>query len=321
LFSKVVIKPRRSWRQHLALALQGFLIGTVDAVPGVSGGTVALLLGIYEELVQSIRAVADFSLLKRFKSESWRVVVNDLPLRFLIVVALGILAGAFTLAHSLEWALEHYPRFVWALFFGLVVASAMIVSRRVVRWRLVHGGLLLLGVVAAYGLSGLVPVSTPDTIPLFFLSGLAAICAMILPGVSGALVLVILGKYEDVLAAVTGFKVLPLMAFALGAVLGLGLMSRLLTWLLKRFHDVTIAFLSGLMLGSLRRLWPWKTYLEGDGVSLSPEAAWVNYWPEVWNIETVLVVATMVTGFGLVWLLEGLAARRQEMPVAEREAV
>jgi putative membrane protein len=301
----------RSWRDYLSLIAQGFLIGTVDAVPGVSGGTVALLLGIYEELIRSIRSMADLKVVRKlFRPREWGYLWSQTPWRFLLAVVLGILGGAFTLAHTLEWALIHHPQVVWALFFGFVLASTLLVSRRVQRWKPHYAGLFLAGGAVAFALAGAMALSTPKALWAFFLSGFAAICAMILPGVSGALVLVLLGKYQDVLNAVTSFQVLPLVVFGLGALLGLSLMVRLLTRLLRRYHDATLTFLCGLMAGSLRRLWPWKAW----GEEYEETTAFVemvnNTWPSFTELETWGLLGLMGVGFVVVWWLERLAHGR-----------
>ena len=307
--------PRRSLLDYLTVTLRGFLMGTADAVPGVSGGTVALLVGIYEELIQSIRAVADLRHLQRVFRLQFKALLDELPWKFLLALVLGIFAGAVTLAHLLENLLETQPLFVWAFFFGLVAASAVVVARRVRVWG--SGGVLLLvsGAVITYLVVGLVPMDTPDTFLAFFLSGMIAICAMILPGISGAFILVLLGKYQDVLAAVTGLDLPRLIVFLLGAVVGISLFSRVLGWLFRRFHDVTISLMIGLMVGSLRKLWPWKGEPAGLGEALAPATgeSLINVLP-AWNLETLLVIGIALAGFGLVVGLEGLASRRKMAP-------
>lgn len=305
--------PSRTLVDYLSLTLRGFLMGTADAVPGVSGGTVALLVGIYEELIQSIRAVADLRHLQRVFRLQIKPLLDELPWKFLLALVLGIFAGAVTLAHLLENLLKTQPLFVWAFFFGLVAASAVVVARRVRMWGAGSIFLLVLGAVLTYLVVGLVPMDTPDTLLAFFLSGMIAICAMILPGISGAFILVLLGKYQDVLAAVTGLDIPRLVIFLLGAIVGISLFSRVLGWLFRRFHDATIALMIGLMLGSLRKLWPWKAELGGMGGN-SPEIGELvmNVLP-AWSMETFLVIGVAVLGFGLVVGLEGLAARRKEV--------
>lgn len=171
--------------------------------------------------------------------------------------------------------------------------------------------LLATGTASAYVVIGLVPVNTPDTLLAFFLSGIIAICAMILPGISGAFILVLLGKYEDVLAAVTGFDLLRLVVFMAGAVIGISTFARVLGWLFRRYHDQTIALMIGLMVGSLRRLWPWKAQQPFPGEALPQEIAesLSNILPQ-WSGETAAVIGVMLAGFGLVLGIEILAARR-----------
>ncbi|GAP09881.1 predicted membrane protein [Bellilinea caldifistulae] len=306
--------PRRSLLDYLTITIRGFLMGTADAVPGVSGGTVALLVGIYEELIQSIRAVADLRHLQRVFRLQFKALLDELPWKFLLALVLGIFAGAVTLAHLLENLLETQPLFVWAFFFGLVAASAVVVARRVRVWGGANVLLLIGGAVITYLVVGLVPMDTPDTFLAFFLSGMIAICAMILPGISGAFVLVLLGKYQDVLAAVTGLDIPRLIVFLLGAVVGISLFSRVLGWLFRRFHDATITLMIGLMLGSLRKLWPWKGESAGVGEILTPGGgeSLINVLP-AWSGETLLVAVVALFGFGLVVGLEGLAARRKMM--------
>ncbi|MCX7976221.1 MAG: DUF368 domain-containing protein [Bellilinea sp.] len=306
--------PSRTLVDYLSVTLRGFLMGTADAVPGVSGGTVALLVGIYEELIQSIRAVADLRHLQRVFRLQIKPLLDELPWKFLLALVLGIFAGAVTLAHLLENLLETQPLFVWAFFFGLVAASALVVARRVRVWGVGSIFLPVLGAVLTYLVVGLVPMNTPDTLLAFFLSGMIAICAMILPGISGAFILVLLGKYQDVLAAVTGLDIPRLVIFLLGAVLGISLFSRVLGWLFRRFHDATIALMIGLMLGSLRKLWPWKGEVAGMGEALAPEIgeSLINVLPAL-SMETFMVIGVAVLGFGLVVGLEGLAARRKEV--------
>lgn len=305
------IKQKRSLLEYLGLTARGFLMGTADAVPGVSGGTVALLVGIYEELIQSIRGVADLKHLKRVFKRQFGSLLAELPWRFLAAVVVGILAGAVTLAHVLESLLQHAPLYVWSFFFGLVAASAIVVARRVRRWNMLTAVLLATGTASAYVVIGLVPVNTPDTLLAFFLSGIIAICAMILPGISGAFILVLLGKYEDVLAAVTGFDLLRLVVFMAGAVIGISTFARVLGWLFRRYHDQTIALMIGLMVGSLRRLWPWKAQQPFPGEALPQEIAesLSNILPQ-WSGETAAVIGVMLAGFGLVLGIEILAARR-----------
>ena len=189
-------------RRHLGLFLRGLCMGSADVVPGVSGGTMAFILGIYEELVESIRAVARPPFLRALLGRRWGEAFAILNWRFLLAVGGGIVVAILSLARALSWLLVHRPVLLWSFFFGLVLAAVVVVSTRVQRWTWPLGISLAVGTVGAYVLVGLVPVQTPDAPWFLFLSGALAICAMILPGISGAFILVLLGKYQYVLQAV-----------------------------------------------------------------------------------------------------------------------
>lgn len=244
-------------QRSLRLVLTGFAMGLADLIPGVSGGTIAFLSGIYEELLESIKQVSGPTL-RQLLQGHWRAALDSVPWRFLVPLLAGLFGAIFSLAHLLAWLLTTYPVFVWAFFFGLVLASTWVVLKRVVRWDTADVVTFIVAGLAAYVLVGLVPVQTPATLPLLFVSGMIAICAMILPGISGSFILLLLGKYEQVLHAVTERDVLPLAVFAAGCAIGLSLFARFLTWLFAHHHDISVAALSGIMLGSIRKIWPWK---------------------------------------------------------------
>src|SRR3989344_6364820 len=199
---KITTPKKRTSREYLGLVARGFAMGSADVVPGVSGGTMAFIFGFYEELIQSIRSIAqpDFiqALVKLNIKEAFFIV--NAP--FLLSVLGGIVLAILTLSHSLEYALETYPELVWSFFFGLVLASIFVVRKRIARWNFQLVSIMLIGALASYTIVGLVPVQTPDTWWFLILSGALAICAMILPGISGAFILVLLGKYEFALNAV-----------------------------------------------------------------------------------------------------------------------
>lgn len=225
-----------------SLIAKGFCMGAADIVPGVSGGTMAFILGIYEELIDSI---ADFGTRNFFRR-----------LPFLVPVGAGILLAIALLSIPLEYVLASYPAYVWSFFFGLVLASVFVVSKRIRTWSIPLILTLVLGVIIAYRIVGLVPVATPET-PLFLIfSGAIAICAMILPGVSGAFLLVLLGKYEFILSAVNERDFMTIFYVGIGALIGIVLFARVLKWLFDHYHDLTVTLLIGLMIGSLRKIWP-----------------------------------------------------------------
>jgi len=255
---ETTIRQRRTLRDYILIGLRGVAMGASDIVPGVSGGTMALILGIYEELIESIRDVARPEVFKAALRFDVRELLRLINWPFLLAVAVGILTAIFTLSRGLEWLFANQPVLLWSFFFGLVLASVITVSKRLRRWTPTMFLILAVGAVAAFLLIGVVPVSTPETWWFIFLSGALAICAMILPGVSGAFILVILGKYQFVLSAVNDGNFAVILLVLLGAVVGLLTFAQLLGWLFRRYHDRTVALLTGLMLGSLRKVWPWK---------------------------------------------------------------
>ena len=255
---------------YLLLALKGCAMGMADVIPGVSGGTIAFISGIYTELIESIKKLGGPSLrlLATLRlREFWREINGN----FLAAVFVGILVAVFSLARAMTYLLEHYPIEIWAFFFGLIVASALLVARDVTRWNAASVVSLLCGIAVAWWITVASPSQTPETWWFILLSGAIAICAMILPGISGAFILLLMGKYQFILNAVSSFDIGILALFATGAVAGLVSFSHVLSWLLRRYHDVTISLLMGFMVGSLNKVWPWKetaeTYLDSHGVA------------------------------------------------------
>ena len=234
--------------QYLLLTLKGCAMGMADVVPGVSGGTIAFISGIYEELIESIKSV-DATALRllgtlRLK-EFWRHING----RFLLPVLLGIAIAIFSLARLMTYLLTNHPIAIWSFFFGLIVASALLVAKQI-------------GAAAAWWITVATPAETPDTRWFILLSGAIAICAMILPGISGAFILLLLGKYQFIMQAVGDLNVPVIVIFVVGAAAGIISFSHLLSWLLKHWHDVTVAVLMGFMVGSLNKVWPWKEVVE-----------------------------------------------------------
>ncbi len=252
------VRANRTLKDYGVLVLKGVAMGASDIVPGVSGGTMAFILGFYEELIHSIRAVGRPEFLGAALRLRIKEALQILNWPFLLAVGTGILLAILTLAPGLEWSLENQPVFLWAFFFGLIVASVITVSRRVGHWKLTVILGLLVAVVGAYFLVGAVPAQTPNSWWFLILSGAVASCAMILPGLSGAFILVLLGKYEFVLNAVNSRDIISIALIGIGAVIGLVTFAQILSYFFKRYHDVTVAVLIGLMVGSLRKVWPWK---------------------------------------------------------------
>jgi putative membrane protein len=302
----------RSFPDYIILGVKGICMGASDVVPGVSGGTMAFILGIYEELINAIKSF-DLKCFQFLVTLKFRTLLDRISWRFLLAIGIGIFAAIFTLARILSWLLQNSPVFIWSFFMGLILASVVSVSRRVEEWRVLIGLFLIGGTLGAYFLVGLVPVATPDAPWFLFLCGAVAICAMILPGISGAYILVLLGKYQYVLDAVNHRDVLVLALVAAGACVGIVAFSRILGWLLKNYHDIMIAILTGLMLGSLRKVWPWKETLKSvvDVHGRVVPVLQSNILPGQWNGEVAIALSLMVVGLLTVLFLDRLGNRNR----------
>lgn len=232
-------------------------MGAADIVPGVSGGSIALITGIYQRLLDSINSFhsANLRLLLKFEVKKFYNAVNG---TFLLSLLLGILTSIFSLSKLITFLMNDHPIPLWSFFCGLILISAFVILREIHRWHLGVIVALIIGTVGAYFITELPPTSSPDALWFTFVSGAIAICAMILPGISGSFILLILGKYEQILEAVSNKDILTLGVFALGCVIGILSFSRVISWLLKRYYATTIGLLSGFMLGSMNKLWPWK---------------------------------------------------------------
>lgn len=279
-------------------------MGSADLIPGVSGGTIAFLSGIYEELIASIKLMTG-DVLRLFLRFKFAQGLRLIPFKFLTPLALGLFGAIFLLANLLSYLLATYPVFVWSFFFGLVLASTFVVTKRIKKWGIADVTGFIVAAITAYILVGMVPVETPSELPFFFLAGMIAIVAMILPGISGSFILLLLGKYQQVLGAVTSRDFLTLLVFTLGAVFGIALFSRVLSWLFSRHHDISVAILAGFMLGSVRKIWPWKEVVEtrinshGEIVPLVEN----NILPSSFDISIVFTLVLFIIGAGIVLYL------------------
>jgi putative membrane protein len=291
---------KRAPLSYIYLIATGFCMGCADIVPGVSGGTMAFILGIYEKLVESIRNIARapfWGALRRLKfRDAWRAINGS----FLLAVGAGILLAVLLLARVLEKLLQTHPTYVWGFFFGLVFASVFVVCKRLKGWTIELLVASACGMLVAYTIVGLIPLQTPEAPWFLIISGAIAITAMILPGISGSFMLVILGKYEFILHAVNTRDIIPLSFFFLGAGIGIVAFAQVLSWLLRRFHDLTIAVLTGLMIGSLRRVWPWKASLSDSDILDQ------NVFPQSFNKETITILLLILLGAIIVFALEQL---------------
>jgi putative membrane protein len=301
-------------------------MGSADVVPGVSGGTMAFILGIYEELINSIKTIASFETVKMLLKFQFKRAYKELPWPFLVALGSGILIAVVTLVSPIKWMLANKPVLIWAFFFGLVLASIFTVLKKVGKWNAGTVTATILGAVAAWLIVGIIPVNTPNAWWFLIFCGAIAICAMILPGISGAFILALLGKYDFAAGAVHDLKtnllkmkisesldeISTIFWLGLGAVIGLVSFVQLLGWLLKRYHDLTVAVLIGFMAGSLRKIWPWKETLEtttnykGEIIPKIQQ----NIMPPAFNNELWFAIILAVSGLVLVLIIEYIANRK-----------
>jgi len=283
--------------------LRGMAMGAADVVPGVSGGTVAFITGIYDELIESLKAVNIQALQTLFKSGPaafWQFINGW----FLLSLMLGVVASILSLARLISFGLQEYPLPLAALFFGLILASALIVfqqipeSRRQLVW-------LICGAVFAVAIGELRPAELNATPLTLFLSGALAICAMILPGISGSFILLLLGMYKPVIDAVKHFELVSLLCFVAGCGLGLMLFVRVLSWLMHHHRPPLLAVLTGILLGSLTIIWPWKFDAEGLLLSESLAPGWQNVspWEYAQHADPQLLVSSIVAVLGVLLVL------------------
>lgn len=246
--------------RHLRIVLVGFLMGAADLVPGVSGGTIAFICGIYDRLINGIKAF-DLAALRLALRFDWAALNRKLPLLFFVCLGTGLLTAVFSLSGLLTRLFISHPVELWSFFFGLVLGSIVLLAHDTWRWRTIDWIAFALAGIATYLLVGLPVVQTPPGLPYIFLAGAIAICAMILPGISGSYLLVIMGKYHEVLEAVSHRDFLTLAVFVAGIATGILSFVRIVSWLLHRFRHITLIALTGIMAGALRTVWPWKEVL------------------------------------------------------------
>ncbi len=302
-------------KEALILFVKGICMGSADIIPGVSGGTIALITGIYQKLLAAIKSF-DIIFFKKLFSFKLKEAFSGTHIKFLAFLLSGIALAILSLARVMHWLLNNLPVQTWAFFFGLILASIFVVSKKVEKWNLKTGLFFLFGILAGYLLVGLIPVTTPDALWFIFISGFIAICAMILPGISGAFILLILGKYEFITGVIKNpfsiENIIVIIVFVIGCVSGLLSFSRLLNFLLSRFHAVTLAFLTGLMAGSLRKIWPWKQTLESTVIRgkeyILREA---NILPDNFDKGVVLAISVAVVGLFIVLLLEKVSEKKE----------
>lgn len=305
---------QRKFGQYLILFLKGIAMGAADVVPGVSGGTIAFISGIYEELLSSISSI-NIANLKLLKNEGVKAAWKAVNGNFMLVLLSGIFISIVSLAKLITWLLENKPILVWSFFFGLVLASILFVSKQITKWNASAIILFIIGAVAAYYITILHPaISESSSLLFYFFAGALAICAMILPGISGSFILVLLGAYKPILKALDAlqFKDIKLLAVvAFGAIVGILSFSKLLNWLFDHHKNNILAVLTGFILGSLNKIWPWKETLtwrmDVHGVKIPFNEQSVSPFSYQGDPQLTMAIILCIGGFLLIVLLEKLA--------------
>lgn len=319
--------PKRSFKQSLLITLKGIAMGAADVVPGVSGGTIAFISGIYQELISTIHSL-DFGIFKSLKNEGFKTVWQQYNLGFLAALFTGIAISVLSLAKLITMLLEAYPILVWSFFFGLVLASIIYIAKQITRYSPKAIFALIIAAVLSYSITLAQPIADTESIWFLFLAGFIAIIAMILPGISGAFILLLIGGYTVVIGAINqltealstfnwnsfGNALLKIGVFAVGAVAGLKVFSGVLNWMFKNHKDTTLAVLTGFMIGALNKIWPWKEILQyrknshGDKIPFLEKSIFPDSFlgdPKV--LEAILFMAA---GFMIIFLMEYIANKK-----------
>ena len=312
---------QRRFIDYLIISFKGIAMGAADVVPGVSGGTIAFISGIYEELLQSIDNL-NFSFFKTWKTEGFKTAWHKINGNFLLSLFLGIAISIFSLAKAIKWLLFNEPILLWSFFFGLVLASILFIGKQIKSWNLTVILLLVLAAVGSYFITIAEPFASPDSNLYLLFCGAIAIIAMILPGISGAFILLILGAYQiaintvdDLLQSVLTlnfelFKAafIKFLMLAIGAIIGIKAFSKILNWMFKNHKNLTLAILTGFMIGSLNKIWPWKKVLEFRINSHGEEVPFIEKSISPFSFEgdhqLLLSIILIIIGFLTIFILE-----------------
>lgn len=295
-------------------------MGAADVIPGVSGGTIAFISGIYEELINSIKSVdlEALKLLLRFDIKAlWKKVNGS----FLLAVLSGVVISILSLAKVMAYLLKSHPIMVWSFFFGLIIASAILVFKEIKRFNPLSAISILVGTIVAYYITVASPAQTPTDWWFIMLCGAVAICAMILPGISGSFILLLMGKYLYILNALSSMELVTISLFIAGAAIGIVSFSHILSWLLKNFHTATVSLLTGFMVGSLNKIWPWKEVVEttlnshGETIPLVEH----NVLPAQYELLTgessmlVMAIVMAIVGFLTISIIEEVGVKLKKV--------
>lgn len=297
-------------KEHFGFFIKGIGIGVANIIPGVSGGTIALIVGIYERLIDAIKSFGIDAARLLLKGQ-WKAFAEKTDLYFLIALFAGVGVAIISLARIFDFLFSHYPVYIWAFFFGLILTSVYYVGRTVEKWNLSIYIIFVVGAVVAIILTFLKPASENSEFFYLILCGVVAICSMILPGLSGSFVLILMGNYQLVaITAVNNKDFGILFPVMIGAVGGLVAFSHFLSWVFKKYKDDTISLLTGFIFGSLGVIWPWKNPIEqifGEKVKI----VGYDYFLPQMNLEFVIAILVMIAGIITIWLMERHASAVQ----------
>jgi putative membrane protein len=304
-------------KEYLVLFFKGVGMGIANIIPGVSGGTIALITGIFERLIFALKSF-DLTAVKLFFTGKWKAFAERTDLFFLVAVFAGAVVAIVLLAKVFGFLFEHYPVYIWSFFFGLILASVYFVGKTVERWRFSVYLFFLIGTAIALVFTFLTPATQNDNFWYLILCGVVAICSMILPGLSGSFVLILMGNYQLVaIDAINNRDLVVLFPVFIGAVVGLVSFSHLLSWVFKNFRDQTIAALTGFILGSLGIIWPWKNPIEQTFGEKIKVVGYDYFLPHL-NTEFIIAVVIMVVGVAAIWWMESSAHMLEETKSAEQ---
>jgi len=293
-------------REHLPNFLKGLAMGIAEVIPGVSGGTIAFITGIYERLINAIKGIHP-KLIRTLRKEGLGAFWKALDGTFLVALFAGMGAGIALLVNAITWCLENYPQALWAFFFGLIAASAVFIGRQIKRWNLVAIVLLIVGTVVAYYITIAAPAQGIESTWFVFLCGAIAICAMILPGISGSFLLLLMGMYAFIIGSVKALDFKTIITFGLGCAVGLISFSHVISWAFKNYRNQVLALLTGFMIGSLNKVWPWRNVLstrtnsDGDEVPFLEQSVLPNAFDG--DPMLALCIGSLIVGVLAVYLL------------------
>lgn len=304
---------QRRLTNYLIISLKGLAMGAADAVPGVSGGTIAFISGIYEELITTISNI-NIALFKTLFKKGVKPFWSQANGNFILALLSGIVISFISFMKLAKYFLEHHPILIWSFFFGLIIASIFFVGKQITKWNLKIITALIIGASIAFYISTLASLNTNNSSFFLFFAGAIAICAMILPGISGSFILIILGAYKMLSDAIHNFEVKNLVIFICGALVGLLSFSHVLKWLFKNYHNITLALLTGFIFGSLNKVWPWKETLTWhiDSKGLKSPLLQKSISPTYYEGDSQLIFAVilMIIGFLTIFLLEKFGSKK-----------